>query len=171
VKSSLHRRALAMAVALWLSASGFAAGMPSGAPIDGIRCEQMEATAFHIHQHLAIFADGKPITIPADVGRPLAAHCLYWIHTHTPDGIIHIEAPTIRQFTLGNFFDIWGEPLGTTRVGSLRATPRKPMRIWVDGERYSGNPRAIELAQHTDVVIEVGPPFHRPAPFTDWGGQ
>jgi hypothetical protein len=142
---------------------------PSGAPIDGIRCDRMEFGAFHIHQHLAIFAHGKPVAIPSDVGRPLFAQCLYWIHTHTPDGIIHIEAPAARQFTLGEFFDIWGEPLSATRVGPARVASRDAIRVWVDGRRYTGDLRKIELAQHTDIVIEVGRPYQPPPRFTDWG--
>ena len=41
---------------------------------------------------------------------------------------------------------------------------------WVDGAAYTGDPRAIKLASHTDIVIEVGPPFPKPAPFVAWNG-
>src|SRR5581483_12030445 len=30
------------------------------------------------------------------------------LHTHEPDGIIHVESPVNRKFTLGEFFDVWG---------------------------------------------------------------
>ena len=43
------------------------------------------------------------------------------------------------------------------------------MHIWVDGRPYGGDPRKIPLVQHADIVIEAGPPYARPAPFTDWG--
>jgi len=82
-----------------------AAGLANGAPVDGIKCDAMEGAVMHIHQHLAIRDHGKAVTVPDDVGRPLAAQCLYWIHTHTPDGIVHIESPGFRTFTLGEFFD------------------------------------------------------------------
>jgi hypothetical protein len=40
--------------------------------------------------------------------------------------------------------------------------------VFVDGRPYAGNPRGIELAQHLDVAILVGPPCAKPAPFTEW---
>ena len=162
------------AVALLLLAVA-AAATPAGAvpaagqTVDGIRCERMEGSAFHIHQHLAIFDHGKPVPIPSDVGRPLIAACFYWIHTHTPDGIIHIESPAVRAFTLGQFFAVWGEPLSRTRADGARVRPHERMTVWVNGVRYAGDPAKIELAQHSDIVIQLGPPAKRPAPFVDWG--
>jgi hypothetical protein len=142
----------------------------SGRPIDGLRCDRMESGLFHIHQHLTILDHGKPVAIPSDVGRPLAAGCLYWTHTHTPDGLIHIESPVVRTFHLGEFFDVWGQPLSATRAGPARVT-RGQMHVFVNGRPYAGDPRKIELNQHSDIVLEAGPPYSKPAPFTDWGGQ
>lgn len=153
-----------------VAGAGARAEVAAGQPIDGIRCEAMEGSVFHIHQHVAIFDRGKPVVIPPDVGRPVVAGCFYWIHTHTPDGIVHIESPTFRSFTLGQFFDIWGQPLSATSVGPARV-PKGQLRVFVDGARYTGDPRTIELNQHADIVLEAGPPYHAPVPFTDWQGQ
>lgn len=30
----------------------------------------------------------------------------YWLHTHDESGVIHIESPLRRAFTLGNVFDL-----------------------------------------------------------------
>jgi hypothetical protein len=75
---------------------------------DGIKCEQNERLAFHIHVHLTAFVNGKPRRIPAGIGIwPLLqaqsgrvgqfevtqGECLSWVATHFPDGIIHVEAP------------------------------------------------------------------------------
>ena len=141
-----------------------------GSPIDGIRCDQMESGVFHIHQHLALYDHGKAVTIPEDVGRPLVAACLYWIHTHTSNGIIHVESPEVRTFTLGEFFDIWGQPLTRSRVGGARIGPGQ-LRAYVDGARFSGDPRTIELSEHADIVLEAGPPYSTPQPFTAWNGN
>jgi hypothetical protein len=131
----------------------------------------MEGSVLHIHQHHTILDHGKPVGVPDDIGRPLVAQCFYWIHTHTPDGIIHIESPNFHTFTLGNLFDVWGQPLSKTDVAG--AKPKKNERVvtWVDGRRSDADPRKIELTQHLDVTIEVGPPYAKPAPFTAWNGN
>lgn len=130
----------------------------------------MEGNTMHIHQHLAIFDHGKPLPIPSDVGRPLFAGCFYWLHTHTPDGIIHIESPVFRDFTLGDFFAIWSEPLSRTQVAGAKLRPGEKLTIWIDGHRYGGDPRSIPLTNHEDITIDVGPPARKPAPFTAWNG-
>ena len=158
---------LALAI---LSRSPVLAAMPSGQTIDGISCDQAEGAVFHIHQHVAIRIRGRAIEIPSDIGRPIVSPCLYWIHTHTPNGLVHVEAPKFRTFTLGNLFDIWGEPLGATSVASARIK-RGDLHVFVDGKIYRGDPRKIQLAQHTDITIEAGPPYAKPVPFTDWQGQ
>jgi hypothetical protein len=147
--------------------SPFAAA--AGLPIAGIACDAMEGQRLHIHQHLTILDRGKPVPIPPNVGQVPARGCLYWVHTHTPDGIIHIEAPAERAFTLGDFFQIWGQPLSRTRAASAQAPAGKTLRVWVDGRAYTGDPQKIVLARHTDVVIESGPPFPAPPRFTAWG--
>jgi len=144
--------------------------IPTGQPVHGIRCERMEGTAMHIHQHLAIFDHGKPVPIPEDVGRPLFAGCFYWLHTHTPNGIIHVESPVVRSFSLADFFAIWGQPLSRTDVAGAKLRPGDKMTIWIDGRRYTGNPRSIPLTEHEDITIDVGPPARKPAPFTAWNG-
>jgi hypothetical protein len=163
---------MSLAAAAVLACAGAArAAVPAGQPVDGIRCDQMEGSLMHIHQHLAIFDHGKPVTIPDDIGRPLVAQCFYWIHTHTPDGIIHIESPNFRTFTLGNFFDVWGQPLTKTDVAGAKPKKNEKIAVWVGGKPYTGDPRAIQLVQHLDVTIDVGPPYSKPAPFTDWNGN
>ena len=162
--------AFAAAAALSCGAAARAA-VPAGQPVDGIRCDQMEGSLMHIHQHLAIFDHGKRVTIPDDIGRPIVGRCFYWIHTHTPDGIIHVESPSFKSFTLGNFFDIWGQPLTRTNVAGAHPKKNERIAVWVNGNRYNGDPRAIQLMQHLDATIEVGPPYTRPAPFTQWNGN
>jgi hypothetical protein len=142
----------------------------TGQPVDGIQCQANEGALFHIHQHLSLYDHGRPVAVPAFIGIPPGAACIYWVHTHTPDGIIHIESPTYRDFSLGNFFDIWGEPLGPTVVGDVHV-PKVQLRAYVNGRRYLGNPRSIALTLHADIVLEAGPPFFVPKPFTDWRGQ
>ena len=147
------------------------AGAPAGETVGGISCDAMEGQRLHIHQHLVIFDHGKQVAIPPNVGQPLARRCIYWLHTHTPDGVIHIEAPSDRSFTLGDFFLVWGQPLGRTIAASAHAPKGAALKVWVDGKPFAGDPRTIALKSHTDIVLEVGPPFVTPPKFTDWQGR
>jgi hypothetical protein len=169
--SSRLGRALAALILLVGTAVPAPAAIPIGQPVDGVKCEAMEGTAFHIHSHLEILDHGKSVTVPEDVGRPLAAGCFYWLHTHTPDGIIHIESPTFTTYTLGQFTDIWGVPLSRTNVAGAKPRKGESVKVYVDGRLYAGDPRKIEFAQHLEIVILVGPPYKVPAPFTAWNGN
>jgi hypothetical protein len=160
--------ALLLAAAGLCAAGGASAGVPTGATVDGIRCDPAEGVVLHIHAHLVILDHGKPVGIPEDIGRPLAGQCFYWLHTHTPDGIIHIESPSMREFTLGQFFDIWGQPLTAHDVAGANTRAGETVKVYVDGRPYTGDPRKIELAQHLDVAIVVGPPYAKPPPFAQW---
>jgi len=172
IHSVMHKLTASIMLALLvLGAPARAQGVPQGAPGDGIPCDTAEGALLHFHPHVAISDHGKPVVIPEDVGRPLATPCLYWIHTHTPDGIVHIESPRYRTFKLGEFFDIWAQPLSRTNVAGAKVRKGEKVMVWVAGRLYPGDPRKIELAQHLDIDIAVGPPYKRPAAFTAWNGN
>ena len=146
-----------------------------GQTVDGIGCDAGNTILYHIHTHLSLFYDGQQIAIPMGVGivppRQVQANfvvggkCFYWLHTHDATGIIHVESPVQKQFTLGDFFDIWGQPLRTGDVAGYHGS----VVTVVDGKRYSGNPRDIVLGEHEQVTLEVGPPYPFPtAPTYTW---
>ena len=145
--------------------------VPNGQTIAGISCDAQEGQRIHIHQHLLILDKGKPVDIPPNVGQPAMRRCIYWLHTHTPDGIIHIEAPQNRSFTLGDFFKVWAQPLSQTVAASARAAKGEKLKVWLDGKPFAGDPATIPLNAHTDIVIEAGPPFPAPPRFTNWGSR
>lgn len=139
-----------------------------GLPVDGIHCDRAEGAVEHIHSQLQLFDKGRAVTIPSGVGIPQTSECLYWLHTHSTDGFIHIESPVRRTFTLGQFFDIWGPDLSWTQAGSLTAARGHRLSIWINGQPWHGpNPRQIVLRDHETIVIQNGPPFARPAR-ADW---
>ena len=134
-----------------------------GLPIDGIQCDREEGAVEHVHASLALFNRGHSVAVPAGVGIPQGGVCLYWMHTHSGDGIIHIESPVKRGFTLGEFFDIWGPELSWTRAASLIALHGQRLAIWIDNKPWQGrDPRTIALHDHQAIVIQNGPPFARP---------
>ena len=147
----------------------------TGQPVDQISCQAGEQTLFHIHAHLAVFVNGTQRQVPAAIGIPGAqaqetangpfigaGTCFYWLHTHAPDGIIHIESPVQRTYTLGEFFDEWGQPLGPARVGP--ATGR--VVALYNGKVYHGNPCGIPLTAHAQIQLDIGNPLIAPQPVT-----
>jgi hypothetical protein len=128
---------------------------PLGSPIDGIKCEA-EMVQTHFHAHLALLQDGNQVPLPASIGISQEAQCLYWLHTHQIDGIIHAESPGQAKFTLGQFFDVWGQPLSLIQAGPLTAPTGQRLHIFVDGNPFTDDPRSIELQPHQLLVIEVG---------------
>lgn len=130
-----------------------------GQTVDGISCAGMEYATLHVHSHIAIFNNGVQIQVPQLVGgTPTSAGgCLYWIHTHDASGIVHIESPVLAPdgqsgFTLGNFFDVWGEPLTGTNLAGIKG----PVSAYVNGVAYDGDLKAIPLGSHQQIVLEVG---------------
>ena len=88
----------------------------------------------------------------------------YWLHTHDDTGVIHIESPVQRTFTLANFFDIWHQPLGPSQVGPATG----PVTTFVNGHQVAGDPRDVPLGQHDVIQLDVGSvvPF-QPYTFTN----
>jgi hypothetical protein len=156
------------------------AGAPSpGSSVDDIACQQGEQTLFHIHARLTIFVDGQPRSVPYGIGianpqtepttrGPFVASggCFAWLHTHAADGVIHIESPVQRTYTLGNFFDVWGQPLSATTVGPVKGH----VTALYDGRVWRGNPRTIPLKAHAQIQLDVGKPLVAPVRIADWGG-
>ena len=142
-----------------------------GQRVDGIGCLGSEQTLFHIHAHLTIFVNGMPRQVPAGIGIPGATgqktgrgvfitngSCFYWLHTHAADGIIHIESPVHRAYTLGNFFAEWRQPLGSLQVGPAKGR----VTAIFNGQLYRGNPANIPLTAHAQIQLEVGTPLVGP---------
>jgi hypothetical protein len=156
-----------------------AASPQPNASVDGIECGSSEQLAFHVHSRLTIFVDGKQEKVPAGVGisgpqteqtqrGPFVAQgaCFSWLHTHASDGIIHIESPVQRTFTLGNFFDVWAQPLSKTQVGPAKGA----VTAFLNGKEWTGNPRAIPLGAHQQIQLVVGRPIIGPQKITGWAG-
>src|SRR5947209_17889173 len=77
-------------------------------PINGVSCDSMEQSNYHIHVHLSIYINGKNASMPKGIGIASDGSCFYWMHTHTGDGIIHIEAPAkVHNVALDDFLTIW----------------------------------------------------------------
>jgi hypothetical protein len=149
----------------------------SGHVVDGVTCQTAakEVVKYHIHVYVSVYVNGAPLRLPAGIGitqPPLVQNsaagtfldvglydCLYWLHTHVADGVIHVEAPSKQAFTLGQFFDIWNQPLSSTRVGPDKGS----VVVFQNGKEVTGDPRLTPLLAHSVIQLDVGTPvvpFH-----------
>jgi hypothetical protein len=139
-------------------------------PVDGLRCGQRGSERFGAH--LEVFANRLDVVIPAGIGvaPPRArdgayvtgGRCFYPARTLEPTGLIELEDGA--RLTLGQFFDLWDQPLGRKRVLGFRAGRGQSVAAFVNGRRWNASPRAIPLSRHAAIVVEVGgyfPPTRR----------
>jgi len=142
------------------------ASQATGDAVDGVQSNSNEQVLFHVHAHLAMYVNGTPKLLPYGVGivppyqlqqtpnGPFVASGtkFYWLHTHDETGVIHIESPVQRTFTLGNFFDLWHQTLSTNQIGPNKGK----ITAFVNGKAYAGNPRDIPLTAHNVIQLDLG---------------
>ena len=141
---------------IWLKGSN----IKTFATIDGVDCQTGERLEYHAHAALEILVDGAPVTVPKNTG--IRSDCLFWLHTHDDTGIVHIEAPDNRGFTLGQFFQIWGHPLSATQLLDKAVDASHKITATVNGTPFTGDPASIPLADRQTIVLQYGPPFGTP---------
>jgi hypothetical protein len=124
---------------------------------DGLPVLSAESFVVHIHQHLDLYVRGKHEPLPALIGINVQQRYLSPIHTHDFSGIVHVESPTRRTFTLGQFWDVYGVKFDAHCVGGECGG----VRVFVNGTRYRGNPRGLVLRSHQEIVVAVGAPPRR----------
>lgn len=150
-----------------------------GQPVAGVTCQTQagEVVKYHIHSYVRVYVNGAERRLPAGIGitRPaLLEHssagpfydvglydCLYWVHTHAYDGIVHVEAPTKGTFTLGQLFAVWNQPLSAHRVGPATG----PVVVFENGRRMPGDPRSVPILAHSVIQLDVGGPVVAFQPF------
>ena len=147
-----------------------------GRLVNRIQCESLAQLAYSTYAHLQVYVDGRSRALPGGIGMvgPSpelrrsglfygAQTCMYWLHTRAADGLISVQSPVPRQYTLGDFFRIWNQPLGTDRIAGARGA----VTATVNGKRWPGDPTEIPLTEHADIELAVG----RPVPAStsvDW---
>jgi hypothetical protein len=136
-------------------------------PVDGIYCDALEGTAYHIHAHLTIYINGKPVAVPQGIGIAPDQSCLYWLHTHTGDGVLHIEAPKKVSPTLGDFIDIWQQGFSQSGYQNQLASTAG-WTVYVDGKQVNSNFNQLVLQPHMVITIAYGSPNITPDSSFNW---
>lgn len=115
-----------------------------------------EGTVLHTHQHLDVFVDGRRLTVPQNIGIAGDQSFIAPLHTHDTRGVIHVESDTVRDFTLGQFMNVWGVRLANRCVGGYCASGDKRLHAYVNGREVTGDPAAIKLEPHQQIVLSYG---------------
>ncbi|WP_329571392.1 hypothetical protein [Kitasatospora sp. NBC_01266] len=146
------------------TADGRTSAPPWPAPADpaaavtaaGLPMLGTEGTAEHIHTHLDVYLDGRPVTVPALVGIDEAAQQISPLHTHDTSGVIHIESPVRARFTLGQFMTEWQVSVAADHLGGARADATHTLTAYVNGKPVTGDPAAITLGAHDEIALVYG---------------
>ena len=133
------------------------------ARVDGMRCEPTSPAASVAH--IEVFAANHVVVIPAGIGfaPPLVrsgayvqtGRCAYPLRTLEPTGLVLAEAGPTRS--LGQFFDLWGQPLGQRVAAGFHASRGYGVSVFVNGTRWPDSPRSTPISAHAQITIEVGP--------------
>jgi hypothetical protein len=139
----------------------------------GLVPERAEFLQYHVHAHLDVFFNGKPVVVPAGIGidtkNPAVQSdpggtglrhecdkpCISPLHTHATDGVLHTETKTPAPNTLGQFFVEWNVALAPARIGEYHDT-KTEIAFYVDGEAFDGDPGTIELSDGREIAIVIG---------------
>lgn len=114
-----------------------------------LACDR-EHAFFHIHPVLSIVVNGEKVAVPENLG--IKPTCMTAIHTHTPDGVIHVESPEERDFTLGDFFAVWEKPFTKDQILDHKADATHRVRVTVNGTEVDTFENTI-LRDKDQIVI------------------
>jgi len=166
----VRRSTLAVLAVVSISVAAVVFGLPylpATAPAHG-------SMAIHWHPQLTIMIDGQPVTIPANVGidpalwqdhsldqygmqamPQMGMGAMAPLHTHNTDGTIHVESRNLRDYTLGDFFRIWGQTFDAQQV--LGHPAQTGHRVWmvVDGSTMSAS-YSVVLRDQVRIQIVCG---------------
>jgi len=112
---------------------------------------------FHIHALLHVYVNGKPVTVPANIGLKEPTGPFSPIHTHDTSGIIHMEADQQYPFTLGEFFAVWGVKFSNDQLGSYKSNGNEKLSAYVNGKKVSDAVNYV-MKDHDNISVGYGKP-------------
>lgn len=97
--------------------------------------EIISRNGIHWHPELSITISGEEQEIPGNIGLLGAAHNP--IHTHDPDGVIHLEISGVvrkNDTRLSQFFKVWKKEFSSECIFEYCNGPDGNMKMFVNGE-------------------------------------
>jgi hypothetical protein len=131
-------------------------------PSLGLNALSQEQLAFHIHQHLDLYVNGKHVNVPQEIGYGVdpttgQPKFITELHTHNSLGIIHVESAQVLKYQLRQFFGEWGVRLTRACLGSFKGSCDH-LQWYLNGVKQTGDPGRLVLKNHQEIVITVGTP-------------
>lgn len=94
--------------------------------------------------------------MPANIGVDPTTGAMSALHTHEPDGTIHIEADRAGEvFTLGQLFVEWGVKLTATQIGGVQAGNGQQVTLSSNGAAVAGDPARLRLEPDQQIVLQL----------------
>ncbi len=150
---------------------------PNYQPVDGVYCDSLEQSVEHIHALLTVYINGQNVPLVANTGiAPIGVtsaanvSCYYWLHTHDASGVIHIESPTTRPYTLNQFIDIWEKFSSSSSAFPTQLLSSSGWTIYVNGKLVKTDFDHLQLHAHDLITIAYNSPGIKPVTTYAWQG-
>ncbi len=115
--------------------------------------EVVSRSGIHAHSTLSITIDGKSVDVPAGIGISAVNHSP--MHTHDPNGVIHMEYSGVVQnkdIKLIKFFNIWGKDFSKDSFMGNPIEENSAIKMTVNGKE---NLELEEYSMKDGDIIEI----------------
>ena len=138
-------------------------GVQLAQSVDGLRCSARQAVDGLAH--IELFAANHVVVVPAGIGvappmqvrdaRIVGERCGYPLRTVDPTGLLLMGRG--HRCTLGELFDLWGQPLSASVMAGFSAGKHHHVAVYIDGVPWNGSPGQAPLSPGSQVTVELGP--------------
>jgi hypothetical protein len=110
--------------------------------------------SYHAHALLSVYRNGEQVPVPINMGFGRdGSHSS--LHTHTPDGVIHMEADDPYPYQIGHVFTVWGVALEADRLGGDTTDGANKVHVYVNGKPAPDGPATV-IKDGDNVVVAYG---------------
>lgn len=133
-----------------------------GQEINGLTCGTDSGT--YTYTQLIVLQNGQQLAVPANIGVgtpsiPTPATCVYPVHTRDQTGKIRVNSAGGATYTLGQFFDVWGQPLSSSNLAGIEGSQTIYLNDNGTLTPFTGDPATIELRSNRQIVVMLGTPI------------
>ncbi len=151
VKRKRRQRALTtfaiaiVLIAIIVAAVVFLRPPPNNVPLPDYLSHCVTASqVYHSHPSVTVTVNGVGVQIPVTFD----SGCNQPIHTHTTDGVLHVETDQNRDYTLGDWFLLWGHfensparaILNSSQIFGFKTDATHHLTMTVNGQNYTQTP-------------------------------